>query len=99
MSNQDFSEFEKLNAQIDIWIDEEEYDNVGSLFSLSLSCEKCLKHLFNDTVGETETKTCTKDENSAWGHLCPEDKDSKEPAERQLPIKEQPCFLPHIVIE
>ena len=26
MSNQDFSEFEKLNAQIDIWIDEEEYD-------------------------------------------------------------------------
>ncbi len=88
MSNQDFSKFERLNAQIDIWIDEEEYDNVGSLFSFTLSpiYKEFLNRLFNNTDGETGTKTCTKDENSAWGYLCPEDEHIKGPAERQLPF-------------
>ncbi len=50
----DFEEFEKLNAQIDVWIDEEEYQRVENKLTHDVDLSQCFKDQYCTNGEETD---------------------------------------------
>ncbi len=55
----DFQKLERANAQIDIWIDEEEYTQVEEACKVNDSCQETLKKVFKNP-------NCTNRKDSIW---------------------------------
>jgi len=84
MSNDTFEKLEQINAQVDVWIDEEDYEKVIRALKIgNKQLEDCLKTCFEHNDHCTNVKEVSK----AWEQALNEKLWSRDSKDIILPIK------------